>query len=98
MAPVRKTSGSSRIAIRVVLSDASYMDKRDARQAQLDLERLAVLRAERVGLADDIASIGDLPEGVRRDVLNVFSDHAARLDEDIAGLEGELGTEEARAD
>ena len=64
---------------------------------QLELERLEVLRAERAGLADDIASIGDLPEGVQRDVLDVFRAHAARLDDDIARLEGELGVEEARA-
>ncbi len=64
---------------------------------QLELERLEVLRAERAGLADDIASIGDLPEGVQRDVLDVFSAHATRLDDDIARLEGELGVEAARA-
>ncbi len=73
------------------------MSKKGARRVQLELERLEVLRAERAGLADDIASIGDLPEGVQRDVFDVFSAHAARLDDDIARLEGELGVEEARA-
>lgn len=68
------------------------MAKKDARQAKLDLERLDVLRAERAGLADDIASIGDLPEAARRGVLDVFGAHAARLDDDIARLEGELAT------
>lgn len=68
------------------------MAKKDARQAKLDLERLDVLRAERAGLADDIASIGDLPEELRPGVLDVFGAHAARLDDDIARLEGELAT------
>lgn len=73
------------------------MARKDAQQTQLDLERLDVLRAERAGLAEDIASIDDLPEGPRRDVLEIFDAHAARLDEDIARLEDELGGEEARA-
>ncbi len=72
------------------------MAKRDARRAQLDLERLDVLRTERAALADDIASIGDLPEALRQGVLDVFGAHAARLDDDIARLEGELGAGEAR--
>ncbi len=67
------------------------MAKKDARQAQVDLDRLEVLRAERAGLSDDIASIGDLPEDHRRGVLDVFGAHAARLDDEIAELEGELG-------
>lgn len=67
------------------------MAKKDARQPQLDLERLDALRAERAGLADDIASIGDLPEGARSGVLDIFGAHAARLDDDIAKLESELG-------
>ncbi len=72
------------------------MASKDAPQAQLDLERLSMLRAERAGLAEDIASIDDLPEAQRRDVLDIFHAHVARLDDDIARLERELGGEEAR--
>ena len=79
------------------MSDASHMASNDAPQTQLDLERLDVLRAERAGLAEDIASIDDLPEALRRDVLDIFEAHVARLDDDIARLEGEPGGEEARA-
>ena len=67
------------------------MAKKGAHQAQLDLERLDVLRAERSGLANDIATIGDLPEAARRGVLDVFGAHAVRLDDEIAQLEGDLG-------
>jgi hypothetical protein len=65
------------------------MAKHDARQAQLDAERLEMLKRERAAFADDIASIGDLPEDMRRGVLDVFGSYAARLDIDIARLEGE---------
>lgn len=78
------------ILITAIVRDACNMAKKDARQVQLDLERLELLRAEREGLAVDIASIGELPEGDRRDVLNIFGAHAARLDDEIAQLEGEL--------
>jgi hypothetical protein len=52
-----------------------------------------VLRAERDGLAVDIASVGELPEGDRRDVLDIFGAHAARLDDEIAQLEDELAAD-----
>ncbi len=67
------------------------MAKKDARQAQLDLERLEVLRAERAELSEDIAAIGDLPEDHRQGVLDVFGALAVRLNDEIAQLEGELG-------